>query len=86
MNVKIHKIDIIPGRFLRKEGDKYAIRCYLHEGLYQDRLFDSYSLEGIINPDLVFIGIMTGVGMMQINFCSANEFRKYFETKWKNIL
>lgn len=87
MEQEIHKILIIPGRFLEKMSDgRYVIRCLITEDYTEERIFDSYSLDGMENPNLVFIGIMTGIGMMRINFCQADEFKKYFEKKWNVLL
>jgi len=87
MEREIKKILIIPGKFLEKMPDgKYAIRCLITEDYTEDRAFDSFSLQGMENPDLLFIGIMTGVGTMQINFCQADEFRDLFEKKWNVLL
>ena len=87
MEQEIHKILIIPGRFLENMSDgRYVIRCLITENYTEDRIFYSYSLDGMENPNLVFIGIMTGVGMMRINFCQADEFKKYFEKKWNVLL
>jgi hypothetical protein len=86
MEKEIKVIHIIPGRFLEKCEDKYLIKCYIDKNYTEDRLFDSFSLEGMKNPNLVFIGIMTGVGVIQANFCQADEFKKLFEKKWKILL
>jgi hypothetical protein len=82
MEKELHKIHIIPAKFIEKQGDNYLIRCLVGENV-EDRLFESFSLEGMLNPKYLLIGIMTGVGYTQINFCQADEFEKYFKTKWK---
>jgi len=84
MEKEINKILIIPGKFLEKTPDgRYVIRCLITEDYTEDRIFDSFSLDGMKNPNLLFIGIMTGVGIMQINFCQADEFEDLFKKKWK---
>ena len=85
MEKEIKNILILPARFLEKQERGYVIRCLIDKDHMEDRLFENYSLQGIENPDLVFIGIITGVGVMQINFCDANDYRDLFEKKW-NIL
>ena len=87
MEQEIHKILIIPGRFLEKMSDgRYVIRCLITENYTEDRIFDSYSLDEIENPNLLFIGVMTGVGYSQINFCQADEFEDLFKKHWKEVL
>jgi hypothetical protein len=87
MEKEIKKILIIPGKFLEKAPDgRYIIRCLIDKNYTEDRIFDSFSLDGIKNPNLLFIGIMTGVGMMQINFCQADEFEDLFKKKWKILV
>ena len=84
MERKLHKIHIIPAKFIEKRDEKYIIKCLIGENI-EDRLFDSFALEGMTNPKYLLIGIMTGVGYSQINFCQADEFEKYFKTKWKTL-
>lgn len=86
MEKELHKIHIIPARFIEKKDNKYVIRCCIQENYMEDRLFDEYSLKGMENPNLLLIGIMTGVGFSQINFCQADEFEDLFKKKWKNLL
>jgi len=86
MEKEIKNIVIIPARFLEKREDGYILRCAIAKDYMEDRLFGNYSLQGIENPDLVFIGVMTGVGVTQVNFCNANDFRKLFEKKWEVLL
>jgi len=82
MEQKLHKIDIIPAIFVEKREDKYLVKCLIGEST-ELRLFDSFALEGMQNPKYLLIGIMTGVGFSQISFRQADEFEKYFKTKWK---
>jgi hypothetical protein len=84
MEKELHKIDIIPAKFIEKTPDnKYIVRFLLDNEHTEDYLLDSFSLEGMKNPKYLLIGIMTGVGFSQVNFCQADEFEKYFKTKWK---
>ena len=85
MEKEVHKIHIIPARFIEKRNDRYLIRCLIGE-TFEDRLFDHFALEGIKNPNLLFIGVMTGVGYSQINFCRADEFEDLFKKHWKEVL
>jgi hypothetical protein len=50
------------------------------------RVFDKWALDGIENPNYLFIGIMSGVGFMQVNFCDANEYEKLFKKKFEVLL
>jgi len=87
MEKEIKKIHIIPAKFLYKQKDgRYVIRCFINDNYIEDRIFDSYSLQGMINPKYLLIGIMTGVGYSQINFCQADEFEKLFKKHWKKLL
>ena len=85
MEQELHKITILPARFLERHNDGYAVRV-LVGAVTQDVLFDEYSLDGMINPNLLLIGLMTGVGYSQINFCQADEFEKLFKKHWKEVL
>jgi hypothetical protein len=87
MEREIHNITIIPAKFLYKQEDgRFVIRCFIHDDYTEDRIFDSYSLQGMENPNLLFIGIMTGVGIIQANFCQADEFEDLFKKKWKILV
>jgi hypothetical protein len=83
MEQELHKIIIIPARFVEKRENKYVIKCLLDDDYCEDRLCDEYSLMGMQNPKYLFIGIMTGVGYSQINFVQADEYEKMFKRKWK---
>lgn len=83
MEKEINEIIFIPGRFLEKTSEgKYVIKCHINNKYCEDRIFDSFALEGIENPNLVFIAIMLGVGFAQVNFCQADEYKDLFEKKW----
>lgn len=84
MKKELNDIIILPALFLRKNEDgKSVIRCLLDNNHTEDRIFDEYSTRGIENPKYLFIGIMTGVGLLQFNFIDGNEYSKMFEKKWK---
>jgi hypothetical protein len=85
MEQELHKIHLIPARFLEKHPEGYVIRCLTGNDA-QDVIFDEYSLQGMVNPNLLMIGIMTGVGYSQINFMKADEFEKLFKKHWKEVL
>lgn len=85
MERELHKIHIIPARFVEKRPKGYVIRCYVQENILEDRLFDEYSLMGMKNPKYLFIGIMSGVGFTQCNFVQADEYEKMFKKKWKEL-
>lgn len=88
--MEVKKILIIPARFVEKtEEGKYIIDVLLqnkHKSITERRLFDEYSLKGIDNPNLLFIGILTGVGVMQCNFMDANDYEDLFKKKWNVLL
>ena len=83
MEQELHKIIIIPARFVEKREEKYVIKCLIDDDYCEDRLCDEYSLMGMQNPKYLFIGIMTGVGYSQINFVQADEYEKMFKRKLK---
>lgn len=85
MEQELHKIHIIPARFIEKHEKGYIIRCYIQEDYLEDRLFDKYSLMGMKNVKYLFIGIMTGVGYSQVNFVQADDYEKMFKKKWKEL-
>ena len=86
---ELHKIDIFPAIFLDKLGNgRVRIKC-LHgyeTTIVENRIFDEIMIEGIKNPKYLLVGVMTGVGFMQINICDGSDYEKYFKTKWKNLL
>jgi hypothetical protein len=90
MNKEVKKILIIPARFIEIiEDGKYVINCLIQnkpKSIIEKRLFESFLLKGIDNPNLLFIGILTGVGVMQINFIDANEYEDLFKKKWSELL
>lgn len=83
----LHKIDILPARFIKKiENDKSIVDVLIGGNYVERRVFDKYALDGIENPNYLFIGIMTGVGFMRITFCDANDYEKLFKKKFKVLL
>lgn len=85
MEKELHTINIVPARFHEKQGDSYVIACLIGD-MVQYRKFEPFSLEGMANPNLLLIGIMTGVGFTQINFAQADEFEDLFKEHWKQLL
>jgi len=86
MKKELLKIIIVPAKFIEKADDgKVILRCLLDNEETQDRAFDSFTTEGIENPKYLLIGIMTGVGFIQINVCDGSEFEEYFNTIWKTL-
>ncbi len=83
----LHKIDILPARFIRfNEDGSSVIRVLFADNHIEDRKFDKWAVEKIENPNYLLIGIMTGEGFMQCNTCDANEFESYFKSKWTALL
>ncbi|MDD5648803.1 MAG: hypothetical protein PHF86_00030 [Candidatus Nanoarchaeia archaeon] len=84
--MEIINIYILPAKFVKQLDDgKYCIKV-LNDNIIEERIFDEYSLKGIKNPKYLLIGILTGKGFMQINFCDANEFKKLFIKKYGLLL
>ena len=84
MEKELHKIQILPAKFVEKRPDgKYVVGILIDDDRVENMIFDSFSLEGIVNPKYLLIGIMTGVGVMQINFCQADDIEDLFKKKWK---
>lgn len=83
--ISIEKIWMFPAKYVEKRDNKHLIKVLISNQKYEVRVFDSYLCEGITNPDLLFIGIMTGVGILQVNFSDANNYSVLFKKKW-NIL
>jgi hypothetical protein len=89
MNSDLHKIDIFPAIFSNKvDNGRIRLKC-LHgykKTIIEERIFDEIMIEGIENPKYLLVGVMTGVGFMQINVCDGSQFEKYFKTKWKSLM
>lgn len=87
MEKKLHKIDILPARFVKFLDDgRSEIKILINGEIVQYRIFDKWALEEIKNPNLLFIGIMSGVGFSQFTVCSADEFKDLFKKKWKILM
>lgn len=83
--IDIQKIWMFPAKYVEKRDDKHLINVLINDEYCQVRIFDSYACEGISNPNLLFLGVITGVGILQVNFIDANEYSELFKKKW-NIL
>lgn len=87
MERELKKIDILPARFVKHLDDgKSEVQILIDGKILQNRIFDTWALEGIKKPSLLFIGIMTGVGFMQCTVCDAHEFKNLFKKKWNLLL
>ena len=87
MKQELHKIQIIPAKFIEKRPDgKYVVGCFIDHDRVENMVFDSFSLKHIVNPKYLLIGIMTGVGFSQINFADANDLEETFKIKWKELI
>jgi hypothetical protein len=80
---EVEKIQIIPARFVRKQGKNYVVKCLVDIKQTQNFVFEEFSLMGMKKPKYLLIGLMIGRGFEQITFIDAREFEKYFKTKWK---
>jgi len=87
MKQELHKIQILPAKFVEKRPDgRYVVGILIDDDRIENMIFDSFSLEGIVNPKYLLIGIMTGVGFSQITFVDANDLEKTFKKKWKELI
>ena len=83
----LHKIDILPARFIKTiENDKSIVDVLIGGKFVERRIFDKWALDGIENPNYLFIGIMTGIGFMRVNVCDANDYEKLFKKKFEVLL
>lgn len=83
---KINNVNIIPARFLKKSEDGKCLMRVLNNDVIENRYFDSHFLEKIINPDYIFISIITGDNILRVDFFDAKEYKKLFKDKWKNLI
>lgn len=88
---EIKGLTIIPAYFLKNEGDKRVIRCFVgrdknNKEIIEDKRFDMYSTEGIENPTYLFIGIKSTEEYNQINFTDAKDFKEMFAEKWSGLV
>jgi hypothetical protein len=87
MEQKLHKIQILPAKFVEKRPDgRYVVGILIADDRIDNMIFDSFSLEGMVNPKYLLIGIMTGAGFSQITFVDANDLEKTFKKKWKELI
>ena len=86
MKQEIKNIDIIPAIFIEYREDGNVLLKCLQGKETVNRAFEPNMLKNIKNPKYLLLGIITGVNYMQLNIIEANEFKKYFETKWKNLI
>ena len=80
MKQVINKIFFIPAKFVEIRGDKVVLDCLLtanHQGI-ERRIFDKILFDDIDNPNLIMIAMITGLGFMQINVISADEYKDLF--------
>jgi len=85
MEKELHNIYIIPAVFVRyREDGNVILRC-LQGKETVDRAFEPNLIKGIENPKYLLLGIMAGVGYMQLNVCDGEEFVNLFIKKW-NVL
>ena len=86
MKQEINNIDIIPAIFIGYREDGNVLLKCLQGKETVNRAFESNMLKNIKNPKYLLLGIITGINYMQLNIIDAYEFKKYFETKWKNLI
>ena len=86
MKKELHSIYIIPAVFVKyREDGNVLLKCLLGNET-ENRAFEPNLIKGVENPKYLLLGIMSGVGYIQINLCDASEFEKLFKTKWKNLI
>lgn len=87
MEEELLKITFIPAKFIKyREDGNLLIDCYLNKDLIQRRAFEPLLFSEFKELNLIFIGLMTGKGMMGINVCDANEYENMFIDKWSELL
>ena len=87
MNKEIHKVLMLPARFLEVVNEeKIRIRIMLDGGEIQNRTMSKEMVDNIKNPKFLFVGIITGVSYMQLDVCDANEYEDIFKEKWSELL
>lgn len=83
---EIHAIDIIPAVFVRyREDGNVVLKCLQGEETV-DRAFEPHLFKNIPELKYLFLGIITGVGYMQLNICDGNEFEDLYKKHWKELL
>lgn len=80
---EINVINIVPAKFVEKNVDgNIVLKCYLNEDNLLRRSFDPLMFKKFKEIEYVFIGIITGVGMIKINVVDANQYKSLFEEYW----
>jgi len=82
---KINSVNIIPARFLEKSEDGRCLIRVLNDDAIEERYFENHFLEKIINPDYIFISIITGDNILRVDFFDAKKYKKLFKDKWNNL-
>ena len=86
MEKEIKNVIMLPARFLEVVNEeKIRIKIMLDDGNVQERTMSKITVDDIINPDYLFVGIITGVGHAQLNVCDASEYKEIFEEKWSAL-
>ena len=86
MEQEIRAIDIVPAVFVRYRDDgNVVLRCLQGEETV-DRAFEPIMVKDIENPKYLLLGIITGVGYMQLNICDGSEFEKLYKKHWNVLL
>ncbi len=86
MEQEIKSINIIPAIFINYREDGNALIKCLQGKETVNRAFEPILVKGIKNPKYLFIGLITGTNMMQINITDGNEYEELFQEKWKILL
>lgn len=86
MEKELHNIYIFPAVFVKyREDGNVILRCLLEKQTL-DRAFEPNLIKGIENPKYLLLGIMTGVGHMQLNCVDGSEYVDLFKSKWKVLI
>jgi len=86
MNEEIKSIDIIPAIFLNYREDGNVLLKCLQGTETVNRAFEPNLIQGIENPNYLFIGLKTGQNMMEITVKDASEYEEMFNDKWSLLL
>ena len=86
MKKEINEINIVPSVFVKYREDGNVILKCLQGNETVDRAFEPHLFKNIINPKYLLLGIITGVGYMQLNVCDGNEFEKLYNKHWNILL
>lgn len=80
-----NEVVILPSIYVKSEEDGNIIKSILPNGEIIEGKFSSSSLDGIENPKYLLVGVITGVNILHINICDANEFEEMFNEHWKEL-